>query len=112
PSSTAPGSPGPGESTGLGGGDSDEGRRPPSSEPPPREVVLGSPEPGRFCGTPGRDADCRSDEVYCAPRDWHIGVGTHITMTQVCASQYRPDAEARATGDPGDPSGWECYAFR
>ncbi|TQM69382.1 serine/threonine protein kinase [Actinomadura hallensis] len=112
PSSTAPGAPGPGESTGSGGGDADEGRPPPSSDPPPREVVLGSPDPSRYCGARGRDADFRSGEWYCVPRGGDIGVDTHITMTQVCASQYRPDAEARATGDPGDPSGWECYAFR
>src|SRR5690606_27995666 len=78
---------------------------PPSSAGP-------APEPSRYGGARGRDADFRSGEWYCVPRGGDIGVDTHITMTQVCASQYRPDAEARATGDPGDPSGWECYAFR
>ncbi|MEU8804564.1 serine/threonine-protein kinase [Spirillospora sp. NPDC048819] len=106
-----PGSPGPGAGTRPGGGDGDDDP-PPSSDPPPTPVVLGSPDPSRYCGARGRDAEFRSGDWYCVPRGGDIGVDTHITMTQVCASQYRPDAEARLGGDAGTPSDWDCYVLR
>jgi hypothetical protein len=46
------------------------------------------------------------------PRGGDIGVDTKISMTAVCASQYRPDAEARLRGDAADPGDWECYVPR
>ncbi|MGP4028628.1 serine/threonine-protein kinase [Actinomadura sp. 3N407] len=110
PSSAVPAAPGPGEGTRPGGGD--DGGPPPSSDPPPTPVVLGPPDPARYCGARGRDAAFRSGDWYCVPRGGDIGVDTHITMTQVCASQYRPDAEARLGGDAGTPSDWDCYVLR
>jgi predicted Ser/Thr protein kinase len=108
---TAPARPGPGQGTrpGQGGG----GERPPtSSAPPPAPVVLGSPSPARYCGARERDAEFRVHEWYCVPRGGDIGVDTKISMTAVCASQYRPDAEARLRGDAADPGDWECYVPR
>ncbi|WP_165966969.1 hypothetical protein, partial [Actinomadura sp. 7K507] len=72
----------------------------------------GSPDPARYCGARDRTAEFRSGQWYCVPRGGDIGVDTHITMTQVCASQYRPDAEARLRGDGGTPADWDCYVLR
>ncbi|HEY8480327.1 MAG TPA: serine/threonine-protein kinase [Spirillospora sp.] len=112
PDSRRPTAPDRGEHTRPGGGDDNDGGGAPTSDPPPTAVVLGSPDPHAYCRARGREARFRSGEWYCVRPSDGIGVDTPITMTQVCASQYRPDAEARLTGDPGDPSGWECYVMR
>ncbi|MEO3824498.1 serine/threonine-protein kinase [Actinomadura sp. B10D3] len=109
PGTTAPGGPGQGEGTRPGGGGG--GGPTHTDDPPPGPVVLGSPDPGRYCGARGRDAEFRSGDWYCVPRGSDIGVDTPITMTQVCAAQYRPDAEARLRGDAGSPSAWDCYVM-
>ncbi|WP_433461456.1 serine/threonine-protein kinase [Spirillospora sp. CA-128828] len=105
---TTAGRPGPGQGTRPGGGNGDP---PTSSDPPPTPVVLGSPDPGRYCAARDRDAVFRSGDWYCVPRGGDIGVDTKITMTLVCTSQYRPDAEARLRGDAGTPSDWDCYVL-
>ncbi len=73
--------------------------------------MLGSPDPQRYCAARGRKASFRSHDWYCAP-DGDIGVDTKITMTQVCASQYAPGAEARLRGDAGTPANWDCYVTK
>lgn len=85
---------------------------PPSSDPPPKPVVLGSPDPSKYCGARDRNAVYRVSKWYCVPRNGDIGVDTPITMTQVCASQYAPDAEARLRGDAATPSDWDCYVLK
>jgi hypothetical protein len=91
----------------TGGGD-----QPGPGRPDPTPVPLGSPDPERYCARGGNfTSDYRSGEWYCKP-DGGIGVDTHITMTQVCRSQYAPAAEARLDGDAGTPSDWECYVLR
>ncbi|WP_254715333.1 serine/threonine-protein kinase [Actinomadura sp. NAK00032] len=114
PGTSAPGAtptrPGPGQGTrpGQGGG----GGTPPTGDPPPAPAVLGSPSPARYCGARERDAEFRVRDWYCVPRGGDIGVDTKISMTAVCASQYRPEAEARLRGDASDPGDWECYVLR
>ncbi|MFB4310079.1 serine/threonine-protein kinase [Actinomadura sp. GTD37] len=103
-----PSRPGPGQGTRPGGGDGP----PPSGDPPPAPVVLGAPSPARYCGARGRDAEFRAGDWYCVPRGGDIGVDTKISMTLVCSSQYRPDAEARLRGDAGTPADWDCYVLR
>ncbi|XVQ07769.1 protein kinase domain-containing protein [Spirillospora sp. CA-255316] len=91
-----------------GGGDDPPGQ----SDPPPSPVVLGTPDPQRYCQAQGRfRADFRSGRWYCAT-DGGIGVDSPITMTQVCRSQYAPDAESRLNGDAGVPSDWDCYVLK
>lgn len=106
-----PSRPGAGQGTRPGQGGGGDGP-PPSSDPPPAPVVLGSPSPARYCGARDRDAEFRIRDWYCVPRGGDIGVDTKISMTAVCASQYRPDAEARLRGDAADPGDWECYVLR
>ncbi|WP_067886810.1 serine/threonine-protein kinase [Actinomadura chibensis] len=107
----APPRPSPSGGTRPGGGGG-TGRPPPSSDPPPKRVVLGSPDPDRYCGARDRNAVYRVSKWYCVPRNGDIGVDTPITMTTVCASQYAPDAEARLRGDAATPSDWDCYVLR
>ncbi|MEW2360121.1 hypothetical protein [Spirillospora sp. NPDC029432] len=91
-----------------GGGDDPAGG---GGRPDPAPVVLGSPDPQRYCDASGDfTADFRSGEWYCKPEG--VGVDTHITMTQVCRSQYAPDAEARLGGSAGTPGDWDCYVLK
>ncbi|MGW5418134.1 hypothetical protein, partial [Actinomadura geliboluensis] len=77
-----------------------------------RRYRVADPSPARYCGARDRDAEFRVRDWYCVPRGGDIGVDTKISMTAVCASQYRPDAEARLRGDAADPGDWECYVLR
>jgi hypothetical protein len=97
--------------TGPTGGQDGGGERP--SDPPPKPVVLGSPNPQKYCEASGDfKAAFRSGKWYCAYAGDEFGVDNPITMTQVCRSQYAPAAEARLNGDAGVPSDWDCYVLR
>ncbi|MFB4318569.1 serine/threonine-protein kinase [Actinomadura sp. 21ATH] len=99
---------GPAPTGGTGGGGDDP---PGGGRPDPEPVVLGSPDPQRYCDASGDfTADFRAGEWYCDPKG--VGVDTHITMTQVCRSQYAPDAEARLGGSAGTPGDWDCYVVK
>ncbi|MFI0353644.1 protein kinase [Actinomadura sp. 9N407] len=104
---TRPSRPGQGPAP-TGGGEDPPG----DGRPDPEPVTLGSPDPQRYCTSSGDfKAAYRSGEWYCMP-DGGVGVDTHITMTQVCRSQYAPAAESRLEGDAGTPSDWDCYVLR
>ena len=106
---TAPSRPGGGPApTGGAGGHEDE-----PSDPPPKPVVLGAPDPQRYCAAGGdRKASFRSGRWYCVYTGDGVGIDTPITMTQVCRSQYDPAAGSRLGGDAGVPADWDCYVLR
>ena len=113
---SGPGVPGPRPSGPAGGapvptgGDGGDGQTP-GPDDPPAPVVLGSPDPQRYCQSRSRKAVFRTGDWYCVP-DGGIGVDTQITMAQVCRSQYAFDAEARLNGEASDPADWDCYVVR
>ncbi|GLZ09324.1 hypothetical protein Acsp03_67900 [Actinomadura sp. NBRC 104412] len=116
PSRHVPRSPGtrpsrPGGGPAPTGGHGEDEDKP--SDPPPEPVVLGAPDPQRYCAADGdRKASFRSGRWYCVRTGDGVGIDTPITMTQVCRSQYDPAAGSRLGGDAGVPADWDCYVLR
>jgi hypothetical protein len=105
-----PSTPGGEPSTRGPGGGGDDPTPPSASEP--RPVVLGSPDPERYCSASGdRAAKFRSGNWYCA-YSGPDSADALISMVEVCRSQYSPTAEARLNGNAAVPDNWECYVLR